>query len=690
MSAQGPEHLASEGLRAAKNVPAVADPADLVKDRDSRNAFRRLVVALTLLLLIIVASAWRYIRVRTNQAEESTRQVLIDREIEDALADAQGRMAEIASGHDPEQAAFALAELHVVIDHIEVRAQDSLVSQERRADIARFRDNLNRKCRDLTAIADIDRVRLDSINSWERRIAPTTLALRYSKAFALIGIEPSAEQASACSNAVRIHLHRERLLAGLSAWAILESDGRKRSALRQMMTMVESRDMYRPRLRDALFRKDDALVARLLKSPELAKQPPIYLCRLSVLMRNLNRENQALEVLQLGVSRHPGDFWLNAELGGLWLQRKGEGLRTARRYFNAAVAIRPKCAGANYLLGVASQKLGDVSEASNALVRAIEHDDAFSDAHLCLSIVLQSQNDLNGAIEHGRKASELSPTNPMPANQLAVLHQVQGNVADAVQEYRRALAIDSHYLPALLGLGELLRDVGNLDEAELVLKKAVDESPDLATAMNQYGLALQARGDFNGAVRLFQKAKDAQPPNPLACVYLGAARQAQGHREEALRWYQAALDRDPKCAEAFVQFGLDHLARGEMPEAQSRFQKAIDCDSNLASPHFFSGWAHMLSRETEKSFKAFARSAELKPHWIEAQFLTGASALESGMLEEAAKALGTAAQMCRIDHPLFGPVHILLERAKRKAAARFEVHWQLQGSLPPLAGSSVL
>lgn len=685
MSVPGPENRVSvplcapgeldaqEQLRvaAAEREHALTEAA--MARRRSRRAITSLVLAFAVVLVIVGLSAWRFIRVRATQSEELTRRALIDREIEDALANVHHRNLAVAASNDPERDATALNESYLILDRVQLQARDSNVSEERRADLTRTRAELDRIHKDLMAIAKIDRVRLDSIDFRERRIAAATLARRYGEAFASLGIETNSEQASVYSNLLRTHPNRERLLAGISAWIILETDDKKRNSLGNLIRMVEARDMYRSRLRDALFRRDDMLVNRLLKSQELTRQPPIYLCRLSVLMRNLNRENFALEVLQLGVNRHPGDFWLNAEMGGLWLHRKAVGLTPARRYFKAAVAIRPHSAGANYLLGIAAQRLGDFSESSNAFIRAIEQDPHFADAHLRLSAVLFEQNDIDGAFHHARRAADLSPVNPASLTTLAAVLLAQGRASEAVGEYRKALAADSRYVPALLGLGEILRDEGNIDDAETLLKRAADAAPDQSSVLNQYGLVLQAKGDQAGALKMFQKSKDLDPQDPSACVLLGNLRRAQGNREEALRWYQAAVERDPKCAAAFVQFGLDHQKREQHHEAIGRFQQAADSDPRSAAAHFHLGRALKHAADANASLMAFRKTVEIKPHWIEAQFLLGMTAMELSLFEEASAALQQAARLCPIGNPLFGIVHIMAERAKQGAATRFEI-----------------
>lgn len=638
----------------------------LSEQRRRRRSLILLLLTFSVVLIVSGLSVWRYIRMRSVQTDELARRISTEQEIQHLVDDIRARIKAVDNSDNPEQDAADLAPAFALLERVNALAREGELSEELVQDIDRARDDLNRVYRDLMTIAGLDRIRLDYIDAQARRISAATIARRYSAAFAALGVELGHERAMASSAKLRGHHQRERLLTALSNWRVVEPDERKRNAIAYLIRITESRDAYRSRLRDAMVRRDADLVANLLMSPELLKQPAIYLCRLSTRLRSLGFDERAMEVLRLGLDRYPGDFWLNAEMGGVWLHRKPNGPAAAREYFKAAVAVRPQCPGANYLLGVALQRMGDYYEATTALNRAVEHDARFADAHLQLCAALVERDDLNVAIEHGRQAMALEPANPAPPTGLAAAFLAQGNVSSAKELYRKALASDGEYLPALLGLGELLREHGSLVEAELLLKRALDQASDNSEALNQYGLLLQARGDLPGAAATFRKAMDAAKEDPASCTNLGLVRLAQGERDEALRWFQAAIERNPKFAPAYVAFGLDHFKRGELADAIRRFQQAVDGDPRSASAQFHLGTALRKAGDLSGALAAFRKAAELRPHWVEAQFCQGAMALQQGHFEEATNSLDRAARACPIDNPLLGLVHIFLHRARKQ------------------------
>jgi tetratricopeptide (TPR) repeat protein len=657
---------ATERLRLVEAERERAIAQAQLEQRRRRRSLIVLLLSFSAVLIVGGLSVWRYIHIRSIQSDERARKTSTEQEVQHLVDNIRTRIKAVDNSDNPEQDAADLAPAFALLERVDALARESELNEELLQDIARARDDLNRVSRDLMTIAGLDRIRLDYIDARARRISAASIARRYSAAFAALGVELGSERAMASSAKLRVHHQRERLLAALSNWRVVEPDERKKNAIAYLIRITESRDAYRARLRDAMFRRDADLVAKLLMSPELLKQPAIYLCRLSIRLRSLALEERAMEVLRLGLDRYPGDFWLNAEMGGVWLHRRPNGPATAREYFKAAVAVRPQCPGANYLLGVALQRMGDYYEATTALSRAIEHDATFADAHLQLCAALIERDDLNGAIEHGRQAMALAPANPAPPTGLAAAFLAQGNMSSAKELFRKALESDGEYLPALLGLGELLREEGSLVEAELLLKRAIDQAPGKSDALNQYGLLLQARGDLPGAAATFRKAMDVSKEDPASCTNLGLVRLAQGEREEALRWFQAAIERNPKFAPAYVAIGLDHFKKGELPDAIRRLQQAVDGDARSAIAQFHLGRALRQAGDLNRALAAFRKAAELRPQWVEAQFCQGAIALQQGLFEEAADSLGRAARLCPIENPLLGLVHIYLHRAKKQ------------------------
>ena len=93
--------------------------------------------------------------------------------------------------------------------------------------------------------------------------------------------------------------------------------------------------------------RDD--LRRLADSIDVPAQHPATLIILARALRQVQHTDSALRILRDAQNVHPGDFWLNVELGNVLREQKDyEG---AVRFYTAAVASHPSSAGAHSNLG---------------------------------------------------------------------------------------------------------------------------------------------------------------------------------------------------------------------------------------------------------------------------------------------------------------------------------------------------
>ncbi len=114
--------------------------------------------------------------------------------------------------------------------------------------------------------------------------------------------------------------------------------------------------------------RDD--LRRLADSIDVPAQHPATLIILARTLRQVQHLDAALRILRDAQNLHPGDFWLNLELGiELQDQHDYEG---AVRFYTAAVASHPSSAGAHGNLGSALVRHSKLDEAIAAYSKAIE------------------------------------------------------------------------------------------------------------------------------------------------------------------------------------------------------------------------------------------------------------------------------------------------------------------------------
>ena len=90
---------------------------------------------------------------------------------------------------------------------------------------------------------------------------------------------------------------------------------------------------------------------------------------------------------------------------------------------------------------------GQVDEAVGKYREAISLDPGLALAWNALSMALRQQDDLDGAIEAGRKLVEIEPDDPLSHTNLSILYQRKGMIPEAEQEKAVAMQLEMAAAP---------------------------------------------------------------------------------------------------------------------------------------------------------------------------------------------------------------------------------------------------
>jgi len=252
----------------------------------------------------------------------------------------------------------------------------------------------------------------------------------------------------------------------------------------------------------------------------------------------------------------------------------------------------------------------------------------------------------------------------LPHNNLGVILDTRGEVAEAIRHYRAALRVRPAYFETHINLGDALIRSGSVEEGLASLRRALELNanlPDVHTAIGlqmarmgktdeaieayraaltvhrfyaaahlALGDALLKSGRFEEAVRHFEEA--VRRRSPFASDYNNLANLLveRGRGDEALGLYRRAIEINPDYADAL--FNLGRLLNGldDKEGALDAFQKALDAGSQRPEAYYNVGTLLYSRRDYARSALLLRRAVELRPEFAEAHHNLAISLFQIG------------------------------------------------------------
>jgi superkiller protein 3 len=176
------------------------------------------------------------------------------------------------------------------------------------------------------------------------------------------------------------------------------------------------------------------------------------------------------------------------------------------------------------------------------------------------------------------------------------------------------------------------------DHAEAIRqwRTALAYHPDNAGALSGLGFAMLEQKNYVEAIQLLQKAIGISPRYAMAHVYLGRAFLAQGKTAEAEAEFRAAVEIYPMNPLVRNALGRFYLDSRRLPEAESEFQASVGVNGN------FAGWsglaeAYTLQGSIGQAGEAWRQVLSLEPYDSQAHLNLGRIFLAEGRRTEARK-----------------------------------------------------
>jgi tetratricopeptide (TPR) repeat protein len=260
------------------------------------------------------------------------------------------------------------------------------------------------------------------------------------------------------------------------------------------------------------------------------------------------------------------------------------------------------------------------SDAANTASKAISIDPDNIEAHKLLSaIYLQvisqanaqrppSADTINGAIREFEEIVRIDPTERNSFLMLGKLYQIKGDVAKAIDIYKRYLAVEPGSEEGVTALATLHLDAGNPKDAAGLLEGFVKQRPDSDVAFEKLGEIYTQMQEYDKAAEAYRRAAELDPDDVEIKKAQAQALYLDDKIDAAAKLYEDIIKAEPEDGIALLRLGQIYkrqmrydLARANLQKAFAAFPDSIEIQFNLV----------MLDRDEGKLEDAVRRATEI-------------------------------------------------------------------------------
>lgn len=197
-------------------------------------------------------------------------------------------------------------------------------------------------------------------------------------------------------------------------------------------------------------------------------------------------------------------------------------------------------AEANFKLGVGYLQSGRLDIATEKLLKAIQYNDNYPEAHNALGVIYEELREYGPAETHYKRAAELKSDYTLARINHARLICMRdpARIAEGESEFQRIVENPAHAgataADAYAGLGLCARRRGDIDQAETWLRKALEQNPNNSTALYEMAEVSQAQKKTLQGRAFLQRYHSQTRPTPQS-LWLGFSMESAADGDSLMR-----------------------------------------------------------------------------------------------------------------------------------------------------------
>jgi tetratricopeptide (TPR) repeat protein len=314
----------------------------------------------------------------------------------------------------------------------------------------------------------------------------------------------------------------------------------------------------------------------------------------------------------------------------------------AERVCRQILAARPRYAEALHLLGLIAHARNDRDRAIGYLVQACQASTAPATFHSNLAEMRRQNGQLAEAEEDGRRAVARDPAFAAGWSNLGIVLQERDKLAESRDCLERAAALSPGAADIHSNLGNTLKKLGELTLARQRYERALELDPDYAVAHSNIAATLNELGELQRARAHAERALAIAPDLIDAYINAAAVETHAGRPEQALRHLDGAHALSPDNARVLVARADALRLLDRLTDALRDSERALALDP--ASGDACNAHALILQAlgRYDEALAEFDRAASLVPRPAMAIANKGVLLMEIGQADDALAAFDRA------------------------------------------------
>ena len=275
------------------------------------------------------------------------------------------------------------------------------------------------------------------------------------------------------------------------------------------------------------------------------------------------------------------------------------------------LAVWPGQTDASHLMGLMAHAYGNLDLAIDHVRQACQSPRAPALYFSNLAEMCRQAGQLAEAEQAGRRAVALDGTMAGAWNNLGIVLQEAGKLDESLACLDHVLALDPGNAEAHNNIANTCKRLGMLDRARVHWARALELRPDYPEPLSNLAHELTEQGDYDAAEAHARRAIEIAPRFADAYINLAGLDTARSRHTAALAWLELLLSFAPGHCAALSAKALTLKQLDRLDEALTAARQAVAAQPESADAHDVLGQILQATDQFEPALAAYEKAASL-------------------------------------------------------------------------------